>query len=134
MPFDAVLGVGREPRYSVSPIKADASYTGAIPFPQQEVTVTIPEGRIHCDFVIISVTLNNAVVYGQEVQVFARVGSDQLLQYSIPTGQIGQVVYQVIPLGNEIINPVSFVMTHGGIAAGGATNYTVHCTLFYHEI
>jgi len=134
MAFDAILGVGREPRYIGGVITNDLTYTGGVPFPQNTTTSTVTTGYAHFLYAIVSVVLNNAIAYGTEVNVILNIGNDQIIKYAIPTGQAGQVVYEVVPINKVVVNPISVTVVDGGIGAGGATNYTWRVVTYHKAV
>jgi hypothetical protein len=131
-PFE--LGGKRTPMQGIGTTKHEMEYTGNVPFPQQTIISSISAGYAFFKYAIISVTINNAVAFGSEVQLSVRVGSDQIAQYVIPTGQIGQVIYDTVQIGRVFQNAAEIATTHGGFAAGGAASYTISVTAFSSEV
>lgn len=131
MPFDFILGAGREPQHLGGVMRKDVEYNGNVPFPAETVSATISEGNIMALYAIASVQVNNAVAYGNPVILQLRIANDIFARYTLPTGQTGQVLYELVPIGANYVNPVSFSMLHGGEGAGGASNYTIKCSFFY---
>lgn len=133
MPFNPFLGLGRDPKHLGGIKQATTTYTGNVPSPVQDDAATISETRIVALYAIVGITVNNGTAYGSEVTMQFRVGNDVYARYVIPTGQQGQIAYEVVPINAEILNPNSLIMSHGAPIGGGASNYTLKVTLFYKE-
>jgi len=131
MGYNAVLGLGFENASIGGASIAEATYEGNVPFPQQDLTATIGSSRVQVFHAIVSIALNNATAYGSEVNVAVRLGERNLAKYVIPTGQQGQVVTETIPIGDVFYNVSALTATHGGLAAGAATNYTIKISVFF---
>lgn len=133
LPFE--LGGKRTPMQGIGISQNELNYTGGVPFPIQELTSTISNRYALFKYAIVSVTINNAIAFGAEVVVRLFIDSDVLAQYTIPTGQTGQVLYDTVAINKVYQNANNVRVEHGGILnGGGATNYTIRVTTFSTEV
>lgn len=136
MPFNEFFGVGRDPRYLGGLKEAVITISKFTPV-LEETTTTISDKHIFAAYVIVSVTAKNEYPTPSEptVNLAITLGNEKLAQYVLPTGQVGQVLYETVNVGTTHINPNALKVNWGydAVFGGDRTYYDIKVTLFYKE-
>jgi len=100
MGYDAVLSMGRDPRMARSIKNYQATFSAAVGT-EVITTTTIDADPQLAMYILVSLNINNTSGATNPLfEVF--VGEAMISRYIIPQGQVGQAIYEVVPINREL--------------------------------
>jgi len=126
--YNAQLGMGRDPRY-VRPIRQyTAIHDGNLSSMGATITTAIDSDQQVATHMLVSVKCNDT-----NISINGRfditVAGDIVAQYAIPAGQQGQAIFEIVPIGKELLNAGNLIL-NTAMDVGPAQNVTIKITLF----